>query len=64
MMPLSGRLRERLRRRWKEGIRHKVTPLGATQTLTQRHSDWWITVVGDVPPGTLRRFANGLERKK
>ncbi len=38
--------------------------VGATQTLTQRHSDWWITVVGDVPPGTLRRFANGLERKK
>ena len=28
-MPLSGRLRERLRRRWREGIRHKVTPLGA-----------------------------------
>ena len=28
-MRQSGRWRERLRRRWREGIRHKVTPLGA-----------------------------------
>ena len=38
--------------------------VGATQTLTQRQGEWWVTVVGDVPPGTLRMFANGLERKK
>lgn len=38
--------------------------VGATQTLMQRHGEWWITVVGDVPPGTLSRFAAGLERKK
>jgi sigma-E factor negative regulatory protein RseB len=37
--------------------------VGATQTLMKRHGDWWITVVGDVPPGTLRKFAAGLERK-
>ena len=38
--------------------------VGATQTLMQRHGEWWITVVGDVPPGTLRLFAGALERRK
>ncbi|KNZ31873.1 MAG: sigma E regulatory protein, MucB/RseB [Methylibium sp. NZG] len=38
--------------------------VGATQTLMQRHGDWWVTVVGDVPPGTLRLFAGALERRK
>ena len=38
--------------------------VGATQTLTRRHGEWWVTVVGDVPPGTLRMFADGLERKR
>lgn len=40
------------------------TAVGATQTLMRRHGDWWITVVGDVPPPTLLMFANALERKK
>jgi sigma-E factor negative regulatory protein RseB len=40
-----------------------ATVLGATQTLMQRHGDWWITVVGDVPPATLKQFARNLERK-
>jgi sigma-E factor negative regulatory protein RseB len=40
------------------------TAVGATQTLMRRHGDWWVTVVGDVPPATLLMFANGLERKK
>jgi sigma-E factor negative regulatory protein RseB len=38
--------------------------IGATQTLMRRQSEWWITVVGDVPTPTLRAFAAGLERKK
>ena len=41
-----------------------VASVGATQTLMQRHNEWWITVVGDVPSATLRKFANGLERKR
>jgi sigma-E factor negative regulatory protein RseB len=48
-------------------VRH-IRPLhafvGATQTMMRKHGEWWVTVVGDVPPGTLRMFANGLERKK
>ena len=41
-----------------------LVSVGATQTFMQRQGDWWITVVGDVPPATLRLFANGLERRK
>ncbi|HSV78051.1 MAG TPA: MucB/RseB C-terminal domain-containing protein [Ramlibacter sp.] len=37
---------------------------GATQTLTRRMQDWWLTVVGEVPPQTLRAFAQSLERRK
>jgi len=29
----------------------------------RRQGDWWITVMGDVPVGTLRQFAVALERK-
>ena len=48
----------------KRHARAMLATVGSTQTLMQRHGDWWVTVVGDVPPGTLRLFANGLERKK
>lgn len=38
--------------------------IGATSTLAQRHGDWWVTVIGDTPPATLRLFAAALERRK
>ncbi len=38
--------------------------LGATNTLTRRLGDWWLTAVGEVPPQTLAIFAQGLELKK
>lgn len=41
-----------------------MSAIGATQTLTQRLGDWWITVIGDTPPATLHLFADALERKK
>jgi sigma-E factor negative regulatory protein RseB len=37
---------------------------GSTHTLTRRMQDWWVTVVGEVPPQTLRAFALGLERRR
>ncbi len=41
---------------------------GSTQTLTKRLADksgeWWLTVVGEVPPQTLKAFAQSLERRK
>ncbi|HUR87815.1 MAG TPA: MucB/RseB C-terminal domain-containing protein [Ramlibacter sp.] len=37
---------------------------GATQTVTRRIQDWWLTAVGEVPPTTLRTFAQALERRK
>lgn len=41
-----------------------VMSLGATQTLTKRMNDWWLTAVGEVPAHTLKIFAQQLERKK
>ena len=38
--------------------------LGATQTLTRQVNNYSITVMGEVPMGTLRLFANNIERKK
>ncbi|MDP9043209.1 MAG: MucB/RseB C-terminal domain-containing protein [Pseudomonadota bacterium] len=38
--------------------------VGPTQTLMQQQGDWWVTVVGDVPPATLRLFAKSLVRSK
>ena len=37
--------------------------VGATQTLMRQQGAWWVTVVGDVPAETLRRFADALERR-
>jgi sigma-E factor negative regulatory protein RseB len=37
---------------------------GATHTLTRRIQDWWLTAVGEVPPQTLKAFAQSLERRK
>ena len=38
--------------------------IGATSTLSQRHGDWWVTIIGDTPPATLKIFAAALERRK
>lgn len=38
--------------------------LGATQTLTRRVNDWWLTAVGEVPAQTLLAFVQNLERRK
>ncbi|MEP7056687.1 MAG: MucB/RseB C-terminal domain-containing protein [Caldimonas sp.] len=48
----------------KRHARPMQVAVGATQTLSMRQGDWWVTVVGDVPTSTLRLFANALERKK
>jgi sigma-E factor negative regulatory protein RseB len=48
--------------------RHKqplLTQVGATHTLMRPHgSEWWVTVMGDVPPGTLKKFYQALERRR
>ena len=46
-------------------VRPLQTQVGATHTLMQPvGSDWWVTVVGDVPAGTLKRFHQALERRR
>ena len=37
---------------------------GATNTLTRRVQDWWVTAVGEVPAQTLKAFALSLERRR
>ena len=37
---------------------------GATQTLTRRIQEWWLTAVGEVPSETLKAFAANLERRR
>ncbi len=41
-----------------------LASVGPTQTLMQQQGEWWVTVIGDVPPATLRVFAKGLERSR
>jgi len=48
----------------KRHARPMLASVGPTQTLMQQHGRWWVTVLGDVPPVTLRLFAKGLERSK
>lgn len=44
--------------------RPMLTSIGATHTLMMRQGDWWMTIVGDVPPAALRAFAKGIERSR
>jgi sigma-E factor negative regulatory protein RseB len=37
---------------------------GATSTLMLRRGDYWVTVVGDVPPATLKLFSDAVERRQ
>lgn len=37
---------------------------GASQTVTRRIQDAWVTAVGEVPPQTLKTFVQGLERRR
>jgi sigma-E factor negative regulatory protein RseB len=48
----------------KNHVQEGVFSSGATNTLTRRVQDWWVTAVGEVPAQTLRAFALGLERRK
>jgi sigma-E factor negative regulatory protein RseB len=41
-----------------------IAATGATHSLFRRMSDYFLTAVGEVPPSTLRSFANAFERKK
>jgi len=45
-------------------VQEGVFASGATHTLTRRVQDWWVTVVGEVPPQTLKAFSLNLERRR
>lgn len=42
----------------------KSAAVGATHSVSKRVGDHWLTVLGEVPPSTLRRFALALERTR
>jgi len=42
----------------------KAAASGATHSLTRRVGGYWLTVLGEVPASTLRRFAYALERAR
>ncbi|WP_291011397.1 MucB/RseB C-terminal domain-containing protein [Hydrogenophaga sp.] len=42
----------------------KVASVGATHSVTRRLDNHWLTVLGEVPTATLRRFADALERTR
>ena len=42
----------------------KAAAVGATHSVSKRVGDHWVTVLGEVPPPTLRRFALALERTR
>jgi sigma-E factor negative regulatory protein RseB len=49
-----------------DGRRHQPASslsIGATQTMSRRLDAYWVTVMGEVPLGTLQLFASSLERK-
>jgi sigma-E factor negative regulatory protein RseB len=41
-----------------------IAAMGATHSLFRRMNEYFLTAVGEVPPSTLRSFANAFERKK
>lgn len=45
-------------------LRDGAAAWGATQALSRRLTDWWITAVGDVPMLTLQQFSSGMERRR
>lgn len=45
-------------------VQEKSAAVGATHSVSKRVGDHWLTVLGEVPPSTLRRFALALERTR
>jgi sigma-E factor negative regulatory protein RseB len=48
----------------KRHVGEKSVVNGATHSLTRRLGSHWLTAMGEVPPATLKRFAQSLERTR
>jgi sigma-E factor negative regulatory protein RseB len=48
-----------------QAARHKPVraSIGATHTMMRQQGEWWVTVMGDVPMATLKRFSAALQRR-
>ncbi|MCS6763074.1 MAG: MucB/RseB C-terminal domain-containing protein [Candidatus Protistobacter heckmanni] len=43
--------------------REGVASVGATNLLTRRQGDFWVTVVGEVPASVVKQFSSSVEQK-
>lgn len=43
-------------------VNDEQVAMGATHSVSRRVGDHWVTALGEVPPSTLKRFADALER--
>ncbi len=46
----------------RHGNEEQQVAMGATHSVSRRVGDHWVTALGEVPPATLKRFADALER--
>jgi sigma-E factor negative regulatory protein RseB len=51
------------------GSKEMMMGMGATHSMSKRmvsgnNANWWVTVMGEVPPATLMAFAQALERSR
>jgi sigma-E factor negative regulatory protein RseB len=49
-----------------DALRHRKelqAQFGATHSMAARRGEHWITVMGDVPPATIKQFLDALERR-
>lgn len=48
----------------RQHTQEKASAMGATQSVSRRVGEYWVTALGEVPRATLKRFTRSLERAR
>lgn len=48
----------------RQHTQEKAASMGATQSVSRRVGEYWVTALGEVPRATLKRFTRSLERAR
>lgn len=48
----------------RQHLQEKAATMGATQSVSRRVGEYWVTALGEVPRATLKRFTRSLERAR
>ncbi|OSZ67543.1 MucB/RseB C-terminal domain-containing protein [Hydrogenophaga sp. IBVHS2] len=48
----------------RQHVQEKAATMGATQSVSRRVGEYWVTALGEVPRATLQRFTRSLERAR